>query len=615
MGHLVAPESPTEQISSDDGVGAGIPEDEDSGAQLVHDQHETRCGKDDALQHGQNLDDAIGAVESAKSNLYNCQAKLLEKVRMWGFPPITEEFVKRWTITRNRSGNYHYQTPGGRKYTSRDAVRDLLNDMQKAGKFEPGAGLPLAPGRPDVWTNGVKACLSWRADTGMADDTAGDVREQYALTSRPFVRKAIAASRARWQGSGEAETNLWSQQKKLLEHISGSGFPPEVVTYVKTWRIVAIGPHEYNYVLPRGIGKVRSMKAAVQKLRELQESNEKLQQELEAIPPGRTVFILDKNHRPCLIWERNDARISPESINSDGSPGAAVDHAPSHIVHRPTPVLPRQGFAYCFASGNLDLGRLTPPATGPVLPGLLPPFSAPTPQFTGPSPLGNGGLISPQPSYQPAFQSFKRGGSYPDYRGIASKRPHLSQDYNPLLRPSPSLEPILPPAPQVPVNHNLGDPHVMSLLAQLFEYTRQRDLTLYEKEVAALKEDCRTKDQQLSTLREELNERATRMSDLMKESSVLKSTLEALHTPPDSRDLLDLRTPTHRTNGDLDREESAALQGRVNILTNKLVETQGEVKRQREEIAALRKENDHLKDRVFEMELGIPSGKAAKVSE
>jgi hypothetical protein len=78
------------------------------------------------------------------------------------------------------------------------------------------------------------------------------------------------------------ESNLWSQQKKLLEHISGSGFPPEVVTYVKTWRIVAIGPHEYNYVLPRGIGKVRSMKAAVQKLRELQESNEKLQQGVHA---------------------------------------------------------------------------------------------------------------------------------------------------------------------------------------------------------------------------------------------------------------------------------------------------------------------------------------------
>jgi hypothetical protein len=61
---------------------------------------------------------------------------------MWGFPPITEEFVKRWTITRNRSGNYHYQTPCGRKYTSRDAVRDLLNDMQKGGLFEPGWVLP-----------------------------------------------------------------------------------------------------------------------------------------------------------------------------------------------------------------------------------------------------------------------------------------------------------------------------------------------------------------------------------------------------------------------------------------------------------------------------------------
>jgi hypothetical protein len=60
-GHLVAPESPTEQISSDDGVGADMPEDEDSGAQLVHDQHVTRSGKDDALQHGQNLEDAIGA--------------------------------------------------------------------------------------------------------------------------------------------------------------------------------------------------------------------------------------------------------------------------------------------------------------------------------------------------------------------------------------------------------------------------------------------------------------------------------------------------------------------------------------------------------------------------
>jgi hypothetical protein len=144
--------------------------------------------------------------------------------------------------------------------------------------------------------------------------------------------------------------------------------------------------------------------------------------ELEAIPPGRTVFILDKNHRPCLVWERNDARISPESINSEGSAGAAVEHGPSHIVHRPTPVLPRQGFAYCFANGNLDLGGLTPPAAGPVLPGLLPPFSAPTPQFTGPSPLGNGGLISPQPTYQPAFQSFKRGGAHTEgciYPGLS----------------------------------------------------------------------------------------------------------------------------------------------------------------------------------------------------
>lgn len=57
---------------------------------------------------------------------------------MWGFPPLAEEFVKRWTITRNRSGNYHYQTPTGRRFTSRDAVRDLLADMQKTGKFETG---------------------------------------------------------------------------------------------------------------------------------------------------------------------------------------------------------------------------------------------------------------------------------------------------------------------------------------------------------------------------------------------------------------------------------------------------------------------------------------------
>lgn len=74
------------------------------------------------------------------------------------------------------------------------------------------------------------------------------------------------------------EDNLWNQQKKLLEHISSAGFSPEVVKYVKTWRIVAIGPHEYSYVLPRGEGKLRSMKAAQQKLRELQENSEKLQQ-------------------------------------------------------------------------------------------------------------------------------------------------------------------------------------------------------------------------------------------------------------------------------------------------------------------------------------------------
>jgi hypothetical protein len=80
-----------------------------------------------------------------------------------------------------------------------------------------GAGLPLAPGRPDVWTNGVKACLSWRADTGMADDTAGDVREQYAVTSRPFIRKAIPSSRARWQGSGEAV----STSHCLLGYVTG----------------------------------------------------------------------------------------------------------------------------------------------------------------------------------------------------------------------------------------------------------------------------------------------------------------------------------------------------------------------------------------------------------
>lgn len=78
----------------------------------------------------------VWAEETAKSNLYNCQQKLLEKVRLWGFPPGAVEYVKRWTITRNRSGNYSYQTPEGQRFTARDSVRELLQQMQKAGRFE-----------------------------------------------------------------------------------------------------------------------------------------------------------------------------------------------------------------------------------------------------------------------------------------------------------------------------------------------------------------------------------------------------------------------------------------------------------------------------------------------
>jgi hypothetical protein len=69
------------------------------------------------------------------------------------------------------------------------------------------------------------------------------------------------------------EQNLWNTQKKLLECISAAGFPGEVVAYVQTWRVVAIGAHEYNYHLPRGLGKLRSMKAVLQRLRDLQEQD------------------------------------------------------------------------------------------------------------------------------------------------------------------------------------------------------------------------------------------------------------------------------------------------------------------------------------------------------
>lgn len=63
-------------------------------------------------------------------------------MRLWGFPAAAVEYVKRWTITRNRSGNYSYQTPDGQRFTARDSVRELLQQMQTAGRFE-GEGFVL----------------------------------------------------------------------------------------------------------------------------------------------------------------------------------------------------------------------------------------------------------------------------------------------------------------------------------------------------------------------------------------------------------------------------------------------------------------------------------------
>lgn len=131
------------------------------------------------------------------------------------------------------------------------------------------------------------------------------------------------------------------------------------------------------------------------------------------------MFQLDKNGRPCLVWERKDSRLSPESATSEGSPGIANDGGPSRILHRPTPMLPRQGlWTPCFANGSITSGGLGSPVL-PLTCGLIPPVSAALPPCNGINSLsngitslGNGSLISPQAGYQNGFQVLKRPSAH-----------------------------------------------------------------------------------------------------------------------------------------------------------------------------------------------------------
>lgn len=72
------------------------------------------------------------------------------------------------------------------------------------------------------------------------------------------------------------------QQRKLLDHIAAAGFSEDVVEYVRTWRILALGPHEYSYVAPRRQGKQRSMKGVQQFLYQLQQQPSKLKEGVRA---------------------------------------------------------------------------------------------------------------------------------------------------------------------------------------------------------------------------------------------------------------------------------------------------------------------------------------------
>lgn len=74
------------------------------------------------------------------------------------------------------------------------------------------------------------------------------------------------------------EVNLRSQQRKLLDHIAAAGFSQDIVEYVRTWRILALGPHEYSYTAPRRLGKQRSMKGVQQVLYHLQQQPFKLKE-------------------------------------------------------------------------------------------------------------------------------------------------------------------------------------------------------------------------------------------------------------------------------------------------------------------------------------------------
>lgn len=87
----------------------------------------------------------------------------------------------------------------------------LVAGFLKGGEGLSGAGLPLPLGRPDVWSNGIKACLSWRTDAAMTEDTVADVRGSYLPVTRAPVRKGIPSSRPRWQGNGEAVSIAFSR--------------------------------------------------------------------------------------------------------------------------------------------------------------------------------------------------------------------------------------------------------------------------------------------------------------------------------------------------------------------------------------------------------------------
>lgn len=137
--------------------------------------------------------------------------------------------------------------------------------------------------------------------------------------------------------------------------------------------------------------------------------------EVAAVRPGRSVYQVDQNNRPTLVWKPLEGPVSP---GSPSSTGPSQDGGPSHIVLRPTPINVQSNRAWkAFATfvDHKETGiRSTAEATVPspqssLAPLLLPAFSAPAA-----SPLKGHGTVSHTTFEGGAgFRTLKRQGTFP----------------------------------------------------------------------------------------------------------------------------------------------------------------------------------------------------------